>query len=299
MLNAIKAFCKENGIAYLANEPMSKHTSFKIGGEAECFLSVSSEEQAVRLFAELKKREVPYFVIGNGTNLLVSDRGIAGAVVSLAGLHTVTVTGRMITCGAGASLSALCLAARDHGLTGLEFAYGIPGTVGGALTMNAGAYGGEMKDVAVSARVIGPDGVLREIPAEKMELGYRESVFKRNGMIILSAAFLLEEGEREQITRKMNELMAKRKEKQPLEYPSAGSTFKRPEGYFAGALIEQCGLKGLRCGGAAVSEKHAGFVVNVGGATCEDVKTVICRVQEAVLQKNGVRLEPEVILIGR
>ena len=299
MQEALKQFCEEKAIGYSQNEPMSRHTSFRIGGKADLFFTVDSLEKTVALIEKLKELSIPFFVIGNGSNLLVSDEGIEGAVIRLSDLSDIKVSGEQIVCGAGATLSAVCCAARDHGLTGLEFAYGIPGTAGGALTMNAGAYGGEMKDAVKSATVLFADGVVREVPAKEMALSYRESIFKKNGAVILRVTLSLSKGDQKEIDRKMKDLAARRREKQPLDLPSAGSTFKRPEGYFAGALIEKNGLKGFRVGDAAVSEKHAGFVVNLGNATAADVLAVIEKVQQTVKAADGVWLEPEVLFVGR
>ena len=237
--------------------------------------------------------------MGNGSNLLVSDGGIEGAVISLAGINGISSDGEKITCGAGAMLSSVCLKALSLSLTGLEFAYGIPGTAGGALYMNAGAYGGQMADVIESAECLTASGEIKTLKKEDMQLGYRSSVFKNGGLIIISLTLALKKGDKTEIKAEMDDLLNRRKQKQPLEYPSAGSTFKRPEGYFAGALIEKNGLKGLTVGGAQVSEKHAGFVINRGGATAADVKALIGKIQKKVFENDGVMLEPEVIFTGR
>ena len=239
-------------------------------------------------------------ILGNGSNLLVSDNGIEGAVITLDGdFKEITVDGDIITSGSGAKLSRLCSVALENSLTGLEFAYGIPGSVGGAMYMNAGAYGGEMKDVALSVTALTPDGEIREVPAEELALGYRTSIFKTNGDIILFAKYKLAQGDPAAIKEKMDDVMNRRKTKQPLEYPSAGSVFKRPEGAFAGTLIEQCGLKGKTVGGAQVSEKHAGFIINIGGATCDDVMGLVKLVQDTVKAETGYFLEREIIRTGR
>lgn len=298
-LEAFIAEVENKGISCVRGEPMARHTTFRIGGNADVFITVSKTEQLSFALKAARRYEVPVFCIGRGSNLLVSDKGIAGAVISLAGMNEITVEGDRIICGAGASLSALCVAARDASLSGLEFAFGIPGSVGGALFMNAGAYGGEMSQAVVSAECVGENGEYRTVELGEMELGYRTSIFKRGGLYITSVAVRLIPAERSEITAKMEELTARRKEKQPLEYPSAGSTFKRPEGHFAGALIEKNGLKGTCCGGARVSEKHAGFVINSGGASCNDVLGLIEKVQNTVLRNDGVMLEPEVLFVGR
>ncbi len=286
------------GIAYKEQEPLAAHTTFKIGGPAAVFVQPADEAQlcqAVRLCRELA---VPCYLLGNGSNILFGDRGYAGAVVSLAGMkREVRREGDTLTAPAGMQLSVLCTAALRAGLTGLEFAYGIPGTVGGAVYMNAGAYGGEMKDVLASVRYLTADGQIVEAPAAELDLGYRHSVFESNGGCILSAAVRLAPGDPEAIAARMDDLMGRRRDKQPLDKPSAGSTFKRPVGAFAGALIEQCGLRGYRHGGAAISEKHCGFVVNLGGATCADVLALCAEVQKIVKDQTGFALEKEIRVV--
>ena len=298
-LNALIDFCKENSIEYKLNEPMSRHTSFKIGGGAEIFISVSSALELSALFKRCKELNIPRFIIGKGTNLLVSDLGIEGAVISLAGLNGITANGDTITCGAGAALSDVCRAALKNSLAGLEFAYGIPGSIGGAVYMNAGAYGGEMSAVMLSAECMTADGTVIKVDKEDMDFGYRKSIFKQNGTTVLSAVIKLIKGDKKEIEAKMEDYINRRKQKQPLEYPSAGSFFKRPEGYFAGALIEKNGLKGTAVGGAQVSEKHAGFIINRGGATASDVTELGEKVSDAVFKAEGVRLEREVIFVGK
>lgn len=288
---------KEN-IPFKTNEPLSAHCTFKIGGAASVFAQPETEAQLCRAILLCKECNVRYYLLGNGSNILFSDEGFAGTVIDISAMKSgVEVRGECLTAGAGVRLSALCKAALEHGLTGLEFAYGIPGTVGGAVYMNAGAYGGEMKDVLVSVRCLTADGTIAEIPAEKLELSYRHSAFEENGSCILSATFRLAQGEKESIRAQMEELMSHRVDKQPLDKPSAGSTFKRPVGAFAAALIDQCGLKGTRCGGAAVSEKHAGFVVNMGGATCADVLALCEKVCRTVKEKTGYDLEREIRVV--
>ncbi len=286
-------------IGYTLDEPMSAHTTFKIGGNADIMINVPDTKDLCDVVSNAKKYGVPYFILGKGSNLLVSDSGIEGAVISLSAMCGVSVSGETITCGAGAPLTALCVAARDAGLTGIEFAFGIPGSVGGALFMNAGAYGGEMSQVVLSAECVDRDGNVVVIGRDDMALGYRTSIFKQNGFIITSVTVGLKKGDITKIGAEMQELMGRRKDKQPLEYPSAGSTFKRPVGNFAGALIEKNNLKGVGVGAAEVSVKHAGFVINKGGATCEDVKALMKKIQQTVLENDGVRLEPEVIFVGR
>ncbi len=298
-LQALKEFCEENSIEYKLNEPMSCHTSFKIGGAADIFISVRSASELSAVFKKCGELNIPRFVIGKGSNLLVSDLGIEGAVISLSSLNGISVSGEEITCGAGAALSEVCRAALESSLTGLEFAYGIPGSIGGAVYMNAGAYGGEISGAVLSAECMTADGTLIKVNAEEMNFGYRKSVFKENGMTVIGAVLRLHKGDRKGIEEKMEDYISRRKSKQPLEYPSAGSFFKRPEGYFAGALIEKNGLKGTSVGGAQVSEKHAGFIINRGGATAADVIKLSQRVSDTVLAKDGVKLEREVIFIGR
>ena len=296
---ALADFLESENIEYRQNEPMRAHTTFKIGGEADIFIIPASPAALIYAVKKCGELEIPYFILGNGSNLLVSDGGIEGAVISLSGINGISYDGEKITCGAGAMLSSACLKALSLSLTGLEFAYGIPGTAGGALYMNAGAYGGQMADVIESAECLTASGEIKTLKKENMQLGYRSSVFKNGGLIIISLTFALKKGDKAEIKAEMDDLLNRRKQKQPLEYPSAGSTFKRPEGYFAGALIEKNGLKGLTVGGAQVSEKHAGFVINRGGATAADVKALIGKIQKQVFENDGVMLEPEVIFKGR
>lgn len=289
----------EYKIEYATNEPMSRHTTFKIGGNADLFVKVKTEDELKTVLSLTKEFDLPLFLLGKGSNLLVSDKGIAGVVISLDGLDSVTVDGDTVICGAGASLRAVCLATQKVGLSGLEFAYGIPGTVGGALYMNAGAYGGEMSQVVVSATALDRDGNIKLFNSEQMKLGYRASIFKNTDLIITSVTLKLKQGNADEIKSAMDDFFSRRRDKQPLEFPSAGSTFKRPEGYFAGALIEKNNLKGASVGGAQVSQKHAGFVINTGNATCSDVLSLIKKVKDTVKQADGVDLEPEVIFVGR
>lgn len=291
---ALKA--KELGFACRENELMKAHTTFRIGGPAELFIECNDISKIGELLTAVKTEGCPLTVIGKGSNLLVSDNGIEGVVLYVCD-DTVTVNGNELCANAGAKLSTVCLAARDASLTGLEFAWGIPGSVGGAVYMNAGAYGGEIKQCIVSATSITLDGEIKHYSADELELGYRTSVFKKNGEIILSAVFKLDTAEKQEIQAKMDDFLGRRKDKQPLEYPSAGSTFKRPEGYFAGALIEQSNLKGFSVGGAEVSVKHAGFVINKDNATCEDVLGLIKHIQATVKANFNVELETEVIFV--
>ena len=287
------------GVAHSFNEPMSRHTTFKIGGNADVFVMPKNENELKAVYTAAKETGTPGFLLGRGSNLLVSDNGIEGAVVSLAEINSIEIDGECICCGAGAALTSLCLEAQKHSLSGLEFAYGIPASVGGAMYMNAGAYGGEMSQVVESAICLTQNGELVTVNAADMALGYRTSIFKTNGMAVVYVNLRLKKGNCAEIKAKMDELMARRRDKQPLEYPSAGSTFKRPEGYFAGALIENNGLKGESVGGAQVSVKHAGFVINTGGATCRDVEALIKVIKDRVYKADGVMLETEVIKVGR
>lgn len=280
------------------NEPMSAHTSFKIGGPAKVFVSPENELQLKSIINLCKEQNLPYYIIGNGSNLLVTDEGIEGVVIELCRqFSNIKVEGTQIEAYAGALLSKIAYIALENQLTGLEFAHGIPGTVGGAVTMNAGAYGKEMKDVLVSAVIMDDKGNIKEFTAKELELGYRTSIIQKRGYIILKARFELEFGQKQQIEAQMKELMQRRKDKQPLEFPSAGSTFKRPEGHFAGKLIMDSGLKGYKIGGACVSEKHCGFIINENKATYQDVMALISHVQRVVKEKYGVMLEPEVKII--
>lgn len=291
---------REAGCDVLRDEPMSLHTTFKIGGPADLFLTAYDREAVQKVYRAASLLEVPVLPVGNGSNMLVSDAGIRGAVVLLAGeFREIALTGETtVECGAGATLAAACAFARDRALTGLEFAWGIPGAAGGAAFMNAGAYDGEIKNVLVRCTHVTKTGEIGTAEGEALRFGYRHSVYMENGAAILSLTFQMEHGDKEKITGRMEELYDRRKSKQPLELPSAGSVFKRPAGHFAGTLIESCGLKGRRVGGAMVSEKHAGFIVNVGGATCADVRALIRIIQQTVLKQTGVTLECEVKTFG-
>ena len=283
----------------LFHEPMSRHTTFRVGGEAECMAVVESKEELSQPVSYLGRIEQDYFVLGNGSNLLVGDKGYRGIIVKLGPrLSAVGVEKNHIAAGAGVLLSKVAYAARDAGLSGLEFAAGIPGSIGGAIVMNAGAYGGEMKQVVQMVRVMDKEGEILTLDNDTMEFGYRTSIIRDRPFIVLGVVLKLTPGNKEEISAKMEELMKQRKSKQPLEYPSAGSTFKRPEGYYAGKLIMDAGLRGYRIGGAQVSEKHCGFVINAGGASAADIREVIEEVQERVKDRFHVRLEPEVIFLG-
>ena len=282
------------------NEPMMKHTTFRIGGPADVFVC-PDESEIAQVIDLCKKENVPFMIMGNGSNMLVSDAGIEGVVISLGNaMGDITVEGCQITAGAGAILSKVANAAYDNSLTGFEFAAGIPGSVGGAVVMNAGAYGGEIKDCLKSVKVLTAEGRVETRSADSLNLSYRHSVFmEEKGAVVLSATFEFEPGNRDEIKGRMDELKTQRVEKQPLNFPSAGSTFKRPEGYFAGKLIDDAGLRGFCINDAAVSEKHCGFVVNKGNATCDDVLKLMKHVDEVVFERNGVHLEPEIRIVGR
>lgn len=292
------ALCDEMKCEYSTEALLKDYTSFKIGGKADVMIFPDTLVKLTEVVSFSHKNDIPVFILGKGSNLLVNDNGIRGVVINTCKLDKIElVDDTTIRCECGISLSKLCRFALDNSLTGLEFAFGIPGTAGGAAYMNAGAYGGEMKDVLVSCEHLNADGSLSSFSRDELSLGYRHSIYSDNDYIITSLTLKLRKGNKEEIKAKMDELIGKRKDKQPLEYPSAGSTFKRPEGYFAGALIEQCGLKGFTVGGAQVSKKHAGFVINIGSATASDVLGVIEHCKKTVLAETGVTLEPEVKII--
>ena len=283
----------------LEMEPMSNHTTFRIGGPADLFAVPDTMEQAAAIVRICREQNYPFYVIGNGSNLLVSDEGYRGLILQLyRNFSEITVEGEEITVQAGAMLSVIAKKALAHSLTGFEFASGIPGTIGGAAVMNAGAYGGEMKDVLVEVTVLTKENEVKVIPVQELQLSYRHSVIPQNEWIVLGAKLRLKKGEEAQIRARMEELKEQRVTKQPLEYPSAGSTFKRPEGYFAGKLIMDAGLRGYTVGGAQVAEKHCGFVVNRGGATAADVLQLMADVSDKVKEQFGVTLEPEAKMLG-
>ena len=310
-MERLKQQLQAEEIRFAENEPLSAHCTFKIGGPADVFVQPETEEQLCRVIALCKACDVKYYLLGNGSNILFEDAGYRGAVINVSAMKSAigilenicfpgkdpSLTYDAVVVGADKMLSSLCMTALENSLTGLEFAYGIPGTVGGAVYMNAGAYGGEMKDVLTTVRYLAAEGEVREVPAAELDLRYRHSIFEENSGCILSAQFHLQPGNAADIRAKMDELMAKRVEKQPLDKPSAGSTFKRPAGAFAAALIDQCGLRGYRHGGAAVSDKHCGFVVNLGGATCADVLALCDEVRAIVKEKTGYDLEKEIRVV--
>ena len=298
-LAEIAALARENGWQAAENAPLAALTTFRIGGPADLLVTVPDGRGAAALLAACRAADVPTLLVGNGSNLLVGDGGVRGVVWRFdPKTAEIAADGADIICGAGVPLTRLCTFAKDLALTGLEFAFGIPGTAGGAAFMNAGAYGGEMAQVLTAAEVLEADGELHTVDAKALALGYRKSALMESGGVVTALHLRLRAGDGKKIAATMQELIAKRREKQPLQFPSAGSFFKRPAGHFAGALIEQCGLKGFSVGGAAVSEKHAGFVVNTGNATAADVRRLSDAVIERVREKTGVTLVPEVRFVG-
>ena len=296
IIQSLLAFARPDQI--LKNEPMSRHTTFRVGGPADVMLLPESGDQVARALQAARGLGVPAHVVGNGSNLLVRDGGIRGLVVALGeGMSAICREGNVVTAQAGASLARVAAFAQSEGLSGLEFASGIPGTLGGGCAMNAGAYGGQLSDALIDAEVLFAD-MRTVLTVDEMQMGYRTTRPLREGGVVLSARFALTPDAPEAILERMKDLNARRRDKQPLNYPSAGSTFKRPEGHFAGALIEGAGLKGRRVGGAQVSEKHAGFIVNTGGATASDILALIRVVQDEVMARSGVALETEVRVIG-
>ena len=311
-MERLKQQLQAEGIAYRADEPLAAHCTLKIGGPADVFALPETEEQLCRVIALCKEQGVKYYLLGNGSNILFEDAGYRGVVIETMALkmgigfleqvaHPGAAPGEVydaVVAGAGLKLSSLCTAALEDSLTGLEFAYGIPGTVGGAVYMNAGAYGSELKDVLESVTFLDSDLQLRTLPAADLAMGYRTSIFEQNpDWCILSATVVLHRGDGAAVLARMQELLGKRREKQPLEWPSAGSTFKRPQGAFAGKLIEDCGLRGFTVGGAQISEKHCGFVINRGGATCADVVALTEQVRQIVEARTGFVLEREIRVV--
>lgn len=294
----IETVCDKYNCVCKRNFSLSDKTTMRIGGECAVYAEPNSEECLVELIKFAQKNDIPYFILGRGSNLLI--KRFNGVVIAIgSALGKITIDGNTVTAGAGAHLSAVCLAALEHSLSGMESLFGIPGSVGGALYMNAGAYGGEMKDIVKSARCINDNGEIVTVPASDMNLRYRGSVFSENKWCILSVTMELQKGDKAAIKARMDELMQKRRDKQPLEFPSCGSTFKRPQNGFAAALIEECGLKGCTIGGAQVSEKHSGFVINKGGATFEDVTALVEHIKEVVKAQKGIELECEMLIIDK
>lgn len=302
MADIIKALKKEvtnSNQCVLQNEPMNKHTSFKTGGNADIFIKPNDADEVKAVLKILNDNNINYYVIGNASNILVSDKGFKGAIVQIgSNMNKITVNGQSLTVQAGASIAQVSSVCADACLTGMEFAAGIPGTFGGAVAMNAGAYGGEMKDILNSVSVIDRDLNFKEYLIDELEMGYRSSLISRRGELVLKGVINLKYGNEKEIKEKMEDYNKKRREKQPLEYASAGSTFKRPKGYFAGKLIQDSGLMGFAVGDAMVSEKHAGFVINKGNASSNDVAAVIKHCQNEVFKKFGVNLETEVKFLG-
>ena len=283
----------------LLDEPMKQHTTFRVGGNADYFVMPQNAEEVKNIVALCKEADMPYYILGNGSNLLVGDKGYRGVIIQIyKEMNHIRIEDDKVFAQAGALLSRVGTATLEAELTGFEFAAGIPGTVGGAVVMNAGAYGGEMKDIIASATVLTQDGDIITINKEDLELGYRTSVIAKKGYVVLEAEYQLQKGDKEAIRARMDELKVQRVTKQPLEYPSAGSTFKRPEGYFAGKLIQDAGLRGFQVGGAEVSEKHCGFVINKDQATAADIQELMRQVSDKVMQEFGVKLEPEVKTLG-
>ena len=299
MYTNILEILKNNDISYRMNEPMSEHTTFRIGGCADIFVIPDNTDKLITAIKAVKKSNIDYYVVGRGSNLIFPDDGYKGIVVSTEGLKNISVSGNTIVCDCGVSMNVLSSKARDAALKGLSFAYGIPGFVGGAVFMNAGAYGGQISDVLVRSTYYDTEtGKIGTFEAADHKFGYRESVYKENpSFVILSAEFVLENGDPALIKAEMDDFMERRRTKQPLEFPSAGSVFKRPVGYFAGQLIEECGFKGKGVGGAVVSEKHAGFIVNIGGATAKDVADLVDWIKREVFNKYGVELVCEIIFV--
>lgn len=295
-VNLFTAFYSDEDVKI--DEKLSQYVNFKVGGPADILVTPINKEQIVKTVAVCKENNIPFYVIGNGSNLLVKDGGFRGVVISLTKVSNVTVDGERIEAECGAMLKQVSDKAVENSLTGFEFACGIPGTVGGAVFMNAGAYNGEMSQIIESADIIDENGDISTLTNEELELGYRSSIVMKKGYVVLSATFKLKKGTIKSIKDLVDDLTGKRESKQPLEYPSAGSTFKRPEGYFAGKLIQDAGLKGCSIGGAAVSEKHSGFVINKGGATAKDILDLIHHIQDEVKRQFGVELHTEVRIIG-
>lgn len=297
-INELSVICERLGCRMFENCSLSEYTTFKIGGTCKVLVSVNSSSSAAELIRYLKNNNIKYGVLGRGSNVIASDEGFDGVILLFGSdFSAIESNGTTITCEAGALLAAICVHAQQNSLSGMENLFGIPGTIGGALFMNAGAYGSEIADIAVSAKYLDENCEIRTILRENMELSYRHSIFSEKNWIILSVTISLSEGDSDAIKLAMNECMNKRSTKQPLEYPSAGSTFKRPQGSYASFLIDQCGLKGMSCGGAMISEKHAGFVINKGYATCSDVLELCDNVRSIVKEKTGYELELEPVIL--
>lgn len=297
VLEALRGFAPEEQI--LLNEPMSRHTTFRVGGEAKALIQIDNVSELIDIISYLNKVQEPYYIKGNGSNILVGDKGYNGIILEMGQFFSgIRVEDNEIIAQSGALMSRIAKTALDYGLSGFEFAAGIPGTIGGGVVMNAGAYGGELKDVVTQVSVLNPEGEMLTLRKEDLEFGYRTSVIKHRPLTVTEVRISLSKGDKAAIRDRMDELSSQRKAKQPLEYPSAGSTFKRPEGYYAGKLIMDAGLRGYSIGGAAVSEKHCGFVINKGNATAADIYEVIVEVQTRVKARFDVNLEPEIVFLG-
>ncbi len=297
-LDELTGLCEKLGCRITPECPLSEYITFRFGGKCRALISINSAQSAAELIGYMKENSIRYGILGRGSNVLADDNGFDGVILLFGSdFASIEIRGNIIRCDAGALLASACVHAQQSGLSGMENLFGIPGTVGGALFMNAGAYGSEMKDIVLSAEYLDEEGKIRTIGRENMELSYRHSFFSDRSFVIISVTMQLENGDPETIKNSMNECMAKRSSKQPLEYPSAGSTFKRPEGSYASLLIDQCGLKGAQCGGAMVSEKHSGFIINKGYATCADVLELCSQVQRVVKEKTGYTLELEPVIL--
>ena len=298
-LSIIEALCLEHKTEFEYNAPLKQYSSMRVGGECDILVKPNGEIMLSELLRICKENNIPFFVLGKGSNVVFSDRGFHGVIIHIGSeMGGITAEENRITAGAGAALNAVCKTALENSLSGAENLYGIPGSVGGALFMNAGAFGGEMKDIAVSCRYIDENNRLCEMGAEYMDLSYRHSVFSERKCVITSVTMRFKKGDKAAIKARMDEVMQRRKDKQPLEFPSCGSTFKRPENGFAAALIQECGLKGFQRGGAQVSEKHSGFVINKGGATSDDIMSLVEHIKRTVREEKGVSLECEIITVG-
>ncbi|MEG0019264.1 MAG: UDP-N-acetylmuramate dehydrogenase [Oscillospiraceae bacterium] len=293
----LKEFFMENDIDFLERESLKNHTTFKVGGDADYIVMPKTVEQVMVLLKLFKSENVPYYVLGRGSNVIFKDCGFKGVIIKTSGLQSVWVEGTTVTAQAGVTLNTLCKRLQENQLSGLEFCYGIPGNVGGATYMNAGAYGGEICDAIIEIEYIDENVTRQTIGIKQGEFSYRHSIFQEKNWLITACKFSLKKADGDKILQFMEEIMDKRRDKQPLDKPSAGSSFKRPQGHFAAALIDECGLKGKTCGGAQISEKHAGFIVNIGKATCCDIQELATQVENIVLEKTGVKLEREMIIV--
>lgn len=293
----LKDFFEKNNISYAENESMKNHTTFKVGGNADFVVKPQSVQQAQSIIRFCNKNNIPFYFLGNGSNVVFKDEGYKGVIIKTAALKEISINQCEVTAGSGWSMTQLCKLLQENGLSGLECCYGIPGNIGGGLFMNAGAYGGEISACVKSVTYIDEDANLKTIQKSDAQFSYRHSIFQNHKWLIVSAAFSLTSKDKDEMLRFMEDIMQRRRDKQPLDKPSAGSSFKRPDGYFAAALIDECGLKGMSVGGAQISEKHAGFIINKGGATCRDIVNLADKTAEIVLQKKGVVLEKEMIIV--